>query len=181
MGEWNVTSVIAVGSFLLGAVGTTLGIVNFLRDIARSRVRLRVIPKLSFSVDGGLLSFTTSKHLAGRISLGDQNYLGIEVVNLSAFPVTIEEIGFCDKDPRKSERSVIRVPLLPNGESWPVRLEPRASFTGYCEFHDFVLHNPLSHFNRAYAVTSCEEFGWGKSEIMNVVKSFAKQLREQNQ
>src|SRR3546814_11210717 len=60
----------------IAALGAFLGVMNTWQAINRDRVRLRVRP----------LSVMA-------IATGDQGY-GIEVVNLSSFPVTVEEVGF---------------------------------------------------------------------------------------
>jgi hypothetical protein len=58
----------------LAGLGAVLGVMNTWQAMSRERLRLRVRPMQI--VSGGGLSF------------------GIEVVNLSSFPVTVEEVGF---------------------------------------------------------------------------------------
>ena len=103
----NLTAVTAI-------IGAGLGIWNLLFSFWQRRVRLKVIPKLSAIRETGVLS-------NDRELLPD-GCACIEVVNLSAFPVTIAEVGF----------SIVgeeyRAIIIPNPTNLlPKRLEPRES------------------------------------------------------
>src|SRR3546814_14458946 len=95
----------------IAALGAFLGVMNTWQAINRDRVRLRVRP----------LSVMA-------IATGDQGY-GIEVVNLSSFPVTVEEVGFTlnARSATRGERLVVLVPINSDGGPWPRRLEPRTT------------------------------------------------------
>jgi hypothetical protein len=67
-------------------IGAGLGVWNFVQGFWQRRVRLKVVPKLSATRSGGFFS-------SERDVLPD-GFACIEVTNLSAFPVTISEVGF---------------------------------------------------------------------------------------
>ena len=67
-------------------IGAGLGVWNLVQGFWQRRVRLKVVPKLSSTRGGGFLS-------SNRDVLPD-GFACIEVTNLSAFPVTVAEVGF---------------------------------------------------------------------------------------
>jgi hypothetical protein len=136
-------------------IGAVLGIINTWNGLNQRRVKLKVVPKIAYPVSH-----------AGDI--GPE--MGcIEVTNLSAFPVTVRDIGFTiDGDPRKKTRAAILEPLVQDGGPWPRRLEARASVSLYFDW---------SHLKRdirkAYALTDCGEVAYGNSPAL---KSMRKKL-----
>ena len=88
-------------TFAAAMIGAVLGVMNMWNTIDQRRVRLRITPKHVLSVNG--------------------RSFAIEVINLSAFPVTIDEVGF-EIDGRgvaKRSRAVVLHPELPDGKPWP--------------------------------------------------------------
>jgi hypothetical protein len=67
---------ISIVSLAVGSVGAVLGVINTWNALERQRVKLVVRPAQSMLVPSG------------------QPILTVEVTNLSAFPITIAEIGF---------------------------------------------------------------------------------------
>lgn len=133
---------ITLGLAILGAV---LGILNAWVSLRRDQVRLRVRP-LSVIVTHGLpFDF------------------GIEVINLSLFPVTLEEVGFTldGNSANCGDRAVVFQPHTSDGGPWPRRLEPLPAVTLY--FETRYLPRPLSRLGRAYARTACWEFAYGST------------------
>ena len=100
---------------------------------------------------------------------GGQEIGCIEVTNLSAFPVTVREVGFTiNGGLRKKTRAVISLPIVRDGGSWPRRLESRASVSLYFDW------GGLKHNNkRAYILTDCGTVGYGNSPAL---KSMRKRL-----
>jgi hypothetical protein len=119
-------------TFAIAIIGAGLGILNYIRIADRDRLRLRL------SIQG---YFT-------------QNYTGmcIEVVNLSAFAVTVSQVGF---DVKGGKNIFIMLPTTSlGGGTTPKRLEPRESFTMHFPpgQHECV---EFSQVTRAFAKTSC--------------------------
>src|SRR5437868_4640697 len=95
-------------------VGGFLGVFNLVRSFSKDRVRLRVTPKLTQIRQGAFVS--SSRDVLPH------SFATIEVTNLSAFPVTIDEVGFSLYG--REERAVI----IPDPvHVLPKRLEPRES------------------------------------------------------
>jgi len=102
----SVSSAITLAIAILGAV---LGLLNTWNGINDRRVRLKVTPKWS-------------------LAPGFQG-LAIEVVNLSAFPVTISEIGFTIGRSRGAlPKRTAAMHQMVDGPQFPVRLERHHSF-----------------------------------------------------
>ena len=95
---------------LLGAV---LGILNTWQSMDRTRVKLRIVPKRAIPVGAANPNFTFC----------------IEVINLSEFAVTVEEVGVHYRG-IKSRGAYVQ-PIVADGGAWPRRLEARSAVTLY--------------------------------------------------
>ena len=71
------TLITAIAGLVFGVTGAVLGILNTWRAFDRDRVRLRVSPIWFFRNDGVQTVHT----------------LGVDVTNLSFFPVTVTSVG----------------------------------------------------------------------------------------
>jgi hypothetical protein len=94
-------------AFALGLLGSVLGVLSTWRLLAADRVRLRVDTRPAW-VDGRLQA-------------------AIHVVNLSTFPVTVQNVGFTLRGKRGCFLYVAPDPRLP--DRLPQRLEPRTCLT----------------------------------------------------
>lgn len=117
----------------IALVGAVLGIINTWHALDRTRVKLRIRPKhaIPFGAADERLNFC------------------IEITNLSAFAVTIEEAGVALNSSEK--RLAYTNPVLIDEGGWPRRLESRASVTIYGRA-------PSAKGRRlkcAYATTAC--------------------------
>lgn len=114
------------------ATGAVLGIMNTWNSLNQQRVRVRVTPNFVTTLDN------------------DPSGVSIEVINLSAFPVTIAEVGFMTGAGR-------RVPVLNStsfdGRSLPCRLEPRTAISILFGPQNFGI--PNVKLGDAYARTAC--------------------------
>jgi hypothetical protein len=134
----------------IACLGALLGIVNTVHQLNKDKVRLKVVPKEAFPV------------IAGRVS--ETPYLCIEVINLSALPVTVSDAGLVRRSTRQRRLAVIR-PLIVDGGPWPRRLEGRQSVSVYIPPGD--LDRPeLALMTKAYAKTDCGEEFYGKSPAL---------------
>ena len=134
----------------IAVLGAVLGIINTWAKISERRVRLRVRPMSTVGGPPG----------AG---------FSIEVTNLSAFALTISEVGFLKGRATSSSpaRMLIAYPLILDGGQWPRKLEPRDQVSLYLD----PQHIPHGSIGKAYAKTLCGELAVGDSPAL-------KQLRQ---
>jgi len=114
-----------------GMVGMVLGIITAVDMLWKNRVRLRVVPELTWSNSKGL-GFTSARRPGTGSELTRGRFpdrLAIEVVNLSAFAVTISDAGL--GDPNGPERLTFIVPETSPGFGWPASVEPHRALTIY--------------------------------------------------
>jgi hypothetical protein len=97
----------------IAVLGAVLGLLNTWHTLDRTRVKLRVRPKHAIPIGGADPRLTFC----------------IEVTNLSAFAVTVEETGVFYKG--TGARGAYTQPILIDGRGWPRRLEARSSVTVY--------------------------------------------------
>src|SRR5436190_11385917 len=102
----------------IAGAGLSLGIFNTIQASVRNRVRLQVLPKSAFQIAPNAWRRSLEAYEPGA-------GFCIEVVNLSAFAVTIDEIGFTNKG--KEVRSACPRPVLLDDGVWPRRIEPHES------------------------------------------------------
>jgi hypothetical protein len=146
-----------------------------LRD---DRVRIKVIPKLSFVQHRGILGSTSGRNLAELMDRFGAPSIGIEVVNLGKFPVTISEVGL--REGRwlvAASRAALTMPLLPHGDKWPKKLEPRESVTAYFDVsasRDYI----FTTRTRAYATTACDVTRVGTSDALKEWAAVHRRHRE---
>lgn len=134
---------------LLGAV---LGILNTWIVIDQRRVRLRVSP--AYALAPGTVGFL------------------IQVTNLSAFPMTVTEVGFTLPS---NKRAVITDPMFMDGKGWPRRLEAREPVTTY--FDPTTLpKGQMNVLGKAYAHTACGEWAYGTSPALQQLREIGASL-----
>lgn len=140
-----IKDLLTMGTALVGAV---LGVMNTWNAMNQKRVHLRVTP-----------AFTL-----------DQNYnpvaFSIEITNLSAFAVTVAEIGVTLS---KKQRAVIKHPQFLDRNEWPRRLEARATVTAH--FDPVELAGLGSTIKKAYVRTACSEYRYGTSAALRQLKT----------
>ena len=100
-------------TFAIAVLGAVLGVINTWNTISNRRVKLRVRPLWATTTTGV--------------------FVGIEVTNLSTFPVTVSDVGMLGRRPwsKSPERLVIAAPELLDGKGWPRKLHPREQVTAY--------------------------------------------------
>ncbi len=153
--------VIAVAAF----VGMGLGFLNFWNEKQKDKVKLRVMPKAVFgkgrNADGREFVLTTLNEFNEKKS---QGIFCVEVLNLSKFPVVIDEVGFFAKKARN--RMAIVNPILSDGGSWPRKLEPRESVSVYGSLQDMMSSSLSPNVYCAFAETSCGHTAEGTSPAL---------------
>lgn len=98
----------------VAVLGAVLGLINTWQNLDKSRLKLKVSPAHAFAVGAG-----ANPNIA----------FSIDVTNLSAFAVTICEVGFLLGG--TDERASVPEPIIIDGGKWPRRLDPRSAVTLY--------------------------------------------------
>ena len=161
--QQNITLVTAIIGVVCGIFGMILGIINTWHQISKNRVRLKVIPKIAFDIDANN-TLTVDRHnksVSDRVSKGVPFRLCVEVTNLSAFPLTISDVGFGNI---KKLRQYIFQPELTPGKTWPARLDSRESVVAYAKI-GMRLDPKVMNKALAYAKTDCGVTCYGTSPI----------------
>lgn len=121
-------------TFGLASLGAVLGIANTIKSWRQDKLRLYV-------------RFVYAVTSEAPIEL-----VGIEVRNLSAFAVTIEEVGLLARG--MNSRTAFAGATLTDQSRLPCRLHSRESMTAL--FDASCL--PRANYDRVYARTACGEF-----------------------
>lgn len=143
----NITIVQAV-TLSIAVLGAVLGIINTWHGLDKSRVKLKVRPAHAIPVGAADPNLTFC----------------IEVTNLSAFPVTVCDVGVFYRGTNR-RGSFVRPVLIDSGP-WPRRLEPRSSVTIYGQRPD---SNPEQRIKTAYAKTECGYTKTGSSPALKQI------------
>lgn len=134
----------------IAVLGAVLGVINTWNTVSNRRVRLRVRPLWAITPAG--------------------KFVGIEVTNLSTFPLTIGDVGMLYRRPwsKAPERAAITAPEFSDGGHWPRKLDPREQVTAY--IHPAHLPRGRSLWG-AYARTVCGEIAHGRSPALTQLSS----------
>lgn len=126
-------TLLQVFTIAIATVGAVLGVVNTWASVDKSRMKLRVRPAHAIPYGGA------PQHIG----------MSITVTNLSAFAVTINEVGILYR--KAANRGAIITPILGDHGEWPRRLEPRSSVTIYAQRPEPNTRG----IKCAYATTAC--------------------------
>lgn len=151
-----ITLVTAIVGAVTGLLGAVLGIMNTWNQLSKNRVRLKIVPSHALPV--------------GPVGVGEWT-LSIGVINLSAFAVTIVEVGL---KIRSTKQRLVAFPMATaEGKPLPQRLEPRESLT--ILYRPDNLHDPhFPNVNCAYARCACGTVRYGKSPALSQLVRKAK-------
>jgi len=158
------TLIIAIIGVVIAFVGLLLGCFNTWKIFDKDRIKLKVIP---IGVEplrgnrGGLKLYSTIP--IGNKSLENLT-LGIEVRNLSFFPVTISDIGFLlfGTEERAALAQIIK---MNDGGTFPRVLDAKASFFVYVDRDN--LKGLKEKIRCAYAKTTvCDAPTEGNSPVL---------------
>lgn len=151
--------------------GMGMSFYNLWREKQKEKVKLKVIPKSvishGFSSTGKEVLVNTKNAFKGESS---GNRFAIEIINLSKFDVTIDELGFTFVGSK--ERYIISGPIFGDQGEWPRKLEPRESFTAYCLLSELMNKPKGFKISSAYSGTSCDEFIEGTSDALKGLVEF---------
>ncbi|TAM42066.1 hypothetical protein EPN54_01410 [bacterium] len=154
-------------TFGIAVVGAILGIINTVYAIDKDRIKLRVRPVFGYTVG--------APHLK-------EKYIGVEIINLSIFPVSIAEAGFMLE--KTTQRAAILNPLTHKGViSLPYKLPSREKITLYADY-DYMIDDPYL-IKCVYCATECGLVTKGKSKAINhineeKIKKLVKKIENSN-
>lgn len=137
-----------LATLTIAVVGLVLGVRSAVREHVRDRVRLVVTPKVAYPVGA---------------QDDPRPRFAFEVVNRSAFPVTVDEVGFLLRGTK--HRAGIAMPNIEDGGAWPRRLEPYDGVTVYSTPGDLATIG-LARIRCAYASTVSGERFTGNSPAL---------------
>lgn len=157
-------------------LGIGLGLYNLYIASSNRRVKIKVVPK-------SIIRKAQNKITGEEIVISSKEEFNpvygkfmLEIVNLSNFSVTIDNVGF--KIFGDKGQLSIAQPILYDGGRWPRRLESRESFTVYCSL-DYLLNNPKSiNIKNAFAETSCGSICKGSSKALKQLVEFIKKEKK---
>lgn len=135
-------------TFVVAALGAVLGVLNTWKAIDRDRPKLRVVPKHAIPLGGA----------------DPRLRMSIEIINLSTFPMTVDEVGVLYRGTNK--RAPVLQPVLNDGGAWPRRLEPRSAVTAYLD-PDWIQYR--QKIRCAYAMTACGLTFEGRSPALEQI------------
>lgn len=176
--QLNVKEISQIITLVAAFVGMGLGIYNFGIERSKRKVKVLVKPKAIIkryrNPETGAAGVLTSTN-EFRTEPVDSHF-AIEVVNLSTFPVTVDNVGFeLIKDERRM--SIVQ-PILMDEGKWPRRLDQRESVTVYGSL-PHILNDPgTCRIKNAFAETSCGKIFRGTSEALKGLVRFANQLQQ---
>tara|TARA_Y100000589_G_scaffold270690_1_gene263034 strand:- start:358 stop:870 length:513 start_codon:yes stop_codon:yes gene_type:complete len=164
-------AIIAIPAF----VGMGLGIYNLLRDVSKSKVKLKVIPKsvVSHAKDhrGDTLFKWTPHTFDPKIS---SDKFAIEVINTGLITVTIDNVGFLTQS--KANPMQIHKPIPIDGGEWPRRLSPHEAVTVCCDLHSLLASDRAYEIKCAYAETQSGLARKGDSKALKQLVDYAKSI-----
>ena len=138
-----------VATFAIASIGAVLGLINTWHNLDKKKLKLKVTPLQVISRSKPHLTF------------------GVQIVNLSDFPVTVSDAGALIKE--TGNCMCIRNPVFANGaigHDWPQRIEPRSAITAY----SMMLKPPQGYnYGLAYARTQCGVMVKGNSKALKEI------------
>ncbi|RQS22453.1 MULTISPECIES: hypothetical protein [unclassified Burkholderia] len=146
--------------------GAVLGLFNLWRQMSTDRVKLRVSPAIV--IDRGPTHVLTHSSITiDPTSVPEYVQLSVEVLNLSTFPVTIEEIGMTTHSPG---RMVFAGAHTSDNKPLPLRLESREAIKLYTKSY---LTSEFAQGVDVFAETVCGHRQLGKSPAIESLKAVA--------
>jgi len=161
MDKESYTFIVAFAGVVFGAVGTVLGIINFWRALIKDQTKIKVYPQLNAFLEND------SEQDGKVVSVAR---MCVEVINLSDFPVTINDVGFILNKYLRNGKVTFLDKQIMHGGKLPQRMEPRTSIT---VFHPnpALFINDAEKICGAYATTQCgKEFRGGNKALKKFLK-----------
>lgn len=142
--------------------GLFLGIVNLRKSLSNDKVKLVVKP-LSFHTMGNGKDYGSNEN--GIDAKREFVTIGLKVINLSKFDVTITEVGFQLNETNR--RLFFPEAVVLDGENGiPVKLPSRQSVTITFMPHQLPEENIRSALDAIYVHTACELEFFGRGKVI---------------
>ena len=138
-----------VATFAIASIGAVLGLINTWHNLDKKKLKLKVTPLHVMSLSQPHLTF------------------GVQIVNLSDFPVTVSDTGVLVKE--TGNCMAILTPVFANGaigDDWPQRIEPRSAITAYSQM---PIPSQGHNYGLAYAKTQCGVMVKGNSKALKEI------------
>lgn len=119
----------AVGA--IAALAVAVGVPIYQQKQER-KVRVKVTPVLGW-LAGGFLSVRDSPRIDELVAKHGRPMVAFEIENLSAFAITVHDVGLCEGDPAEGLRASMALVLQPKMAALPHRLEPMSEATFLCD------------------------------------------------
>ena len=138
-------------TILIACFGAVLSVINTWYMLRRNKVKLKVEPVHTHFGDSQKLTIK----------------LGLKVVNLSSFSITVSDVGFryAIKGFNMMQTSDYRGDLL------PFRLESKSAQTFYIDTPEDLWNERFDNYSYAYAITSCGKTFRGKDNYILSIKN----------
>ena len=167
--SFGLTEAVALTGAITGIAGLSLSILETIHRVQLGKVRLKVKPGIYFSAGTGpegdqliIRSHSDSAKLQRVIDRGRILGISVEVVNLSAFDVTVNEVG-CGKNAEKETRQIMLQPMrYPDAATLPAKISPRESAVLYFPLVSSKT-NYRDHGGTVYVETACGEYIYKES------------------
>jgi hypothetical protein len=147
------TLITASAGVFFGLIGATLGVVNFVRALSRERVCVQLFPSFYHDAKSG-------------------DHLAVTIVNLSVFPITIQEVALALQPEAKFTGQSVTFGYL-GGVELPKRMESRTSISV-----TFPPTHKMPDFDRVigiYAMTECRHrFDAPRKSFLPVIEAIKK-------
>lgn len=144
----NDASTLNMVTFGLAVLGAVLGLINTWHAVDKSRVKLRVRPSHAIPFGGA----------------DERLKFAVEVTNLSAFPITISDVGVFFEG--TNQRVLLADGVFSDNMRLPHRLESRSSFSVYSQIPYLKTRHRLKS---AYATTQCGVTRTGTSPALRQI------------
>ena len=146
---WEVKDQLTFG---VAVVGATLGVLNTWRGILKDRAKIKVTPKLWLDGQG-------------------RSGLCIDAVNLSAFDLTISQVGL-----NIGGKKRLAFPFYSIGDKTPILLVPRSCVCFYVK-PGCIDNRDMKKVKGAIAITACGRIFHGKSPALkSLVRKASKNI-----
>ncbi len=171
-------SISEIITIIAAFLGMGLGIYNLLIERSKRKVKIKVKPR---AVTKRFRNSLTGE--SGVITSPDEfnctivdEYFAVEAINLSNFPVVVDNVGFEVQGQKR--RMVIVQPILFDNGKWPRKLGQRESVTIYGLLQDILNYPQSSKIKNAFVETSCDGIFRGTSAALTGLVNHIKSIKE---